>query len=667
MRKDKRLVGILSLAAATVVVMGASIAVGKQPDNLNPPEVHVTGLPSQSEGENGGTVAVVEGEKVDLTGADASIVDAVKTAEGTYVLTIETTGYNESKPITLQVTYSADAQTVLGYEVVSHGETPGLGANIEGADFKNQFAGVALPVYVPGMDMSAFGESTDEPAVEQETETQAQVLFRDGEYAIETEPSSDGSVVRVTMTVENGKIAKMTWDEGKEGAWKSELSANGQYVMKPIWKTQAESMCAYVVENQSTDGLNLTDAGKTDVVAGVSISVNTFADLVNEAITEANGADGTYEKVKDDAVFVSVTIADGKITAVTWDEKQNGEWKSELSVAGKYVMKPIWKTQAESMCAYVVENQSTKGLNLNDNGKTDVVAGVSVSVSQFVELADELIAEATVAGAYKDGTYEYVKDDTIYVTLTVEGGKVTNVTWDELQNGEWKSELSAAGKYVMKPIWKTQAESMCAYVVENQSTDGLNLTDAGKTDAVAGVSISVNTFADLVNEAIAEANGADVTYEKVKDDAVFVSVTIADGKITAVTWDEKQNGEWKSALSEQGKYVMKPIWKTQAERMCAYVVENQSTAGLNVNDNGKTDVVAGVSISVNTFVDLVNEALVQAGGTADIIVQEQAKKEEETATIDATKIDAISGATVSSKAVARAVNNGYLFLKDYVK
>ena len=555
MRKDKRLVGILSLAAATVVVMGASIAVGKQPDNLNPPEIHVTGLPSQSEGENGGTVAVVEGEKVDLTGADASIVDAVKTAEGTYVLTIETTGYNESKPITLQVTYSADAQTVLGYEVVSHGETPNLGANIEGADFKNQFAGVALPVYVPGMDMSAFGESTDEPAVEQETETQAQVLFRDGEYAIETEPSSDGSVVRVTMTVENGKIAKMTWDEGKEGAWKSELSANGQYVMKPIWKTQAESMCAYVVENQSTDGLNLTDAGKTDVVAGVSISVNTFADLVNEAIAEANGADGTYEKVKDDAVFVSVTIADGKITAVTWDE---------------------------------------------------------------------------------------------------------------LQNGEWKSALSEQGKYVMKPIWKTQAESMCAYVVENQSTDGLNLTDAGKTDAVAGVSISVNTFVDLVNEAIAEANGADGTYEKVKDDAVFVSVTIADGKITAVTWDEKQNGEWKSALSEQGKYVMKPIWKTQAESMCAYVVENQSTAGLNVNDNGKTDVVAGVSISVNTFVDLVNEALVKAGGNPNVVVPEAPKKEAEVE-IDATKIDAISGATVSSKAVARAVNNGYLFLRDYVK
>ncbi len=392
MRKDKRLVGILSLAAATVVVMGASIAVGKQPDNLNPPEVQVTGLPSQSEGENGGTVAVVEGEKVDLTGADASIVDAVKTAEGTYVLTIETTGYNESKPITLQVTYSADAQTVLGYEVVSHGETPGLGSNIEGADFKNQFAGVALPVYIAGMDMSAFGESTGEQ--ETENEQTAEVLFRDGEYAIQGEPASNGYVAHVTMTVENGKIAKMTWDEGKEGAWKSELSANGQYVMKPIWKTQAESMCAYVVENQSTDGLNLTDAGKTDVVSGVSISVNGFVDLVNEAIAEANGADGTYEKVKDDAVFVSVTIADGKITAVTWDEKQNGEWKSVLSEQGKYVMKPIWKTQAERMCAYVVENQSTAGLNLNDSGKTDVVSGVSISVNTFVDMVNEALVQA---------------------------------------------------------------------------------------------------------------------------------------------------------------------------------------------------------------------------------------------------------------------------------
>ena len=667
MRKDKRLVGILSLAAATVVVMGASIAVGKQPENLTPPEVQVTGTPSQTEGDSVGNVEVAEGEKLDLTGADASIVDAVKTEEGTYVLTIETTGYNDSKPITLQVTYAADAQTVLGYEVVSHGETPNLGSNIEGADFKDQFAGTKLPVYIPGMDMSAFMENTGEAEQEQEPVQQPEtaVAFKDGEYAIETEPASDGSVVRVTMTVENGKIAKMTWDEGQEGAWKSELSEQGKYVMKPIWKTQAESMCAYVVENQSTEGLNLNDSGKTDAVAGVSISVNTFVDLVNEAIVEANNVDGTYEKVKDDTVYVSVTIADGKITAVTWDELQNGEKKSVLSEQGKYVMKPIWKTQAESMCAYVVENQSTEGLNLNDSGKTDVVAGVSISVGTFKEMVDDLLNQAK-AVTYKDGVHSVVKDN-VHVSVTIENGKITAVTWDEDQNGEWKSDLSEQGKYVMKPIWKTQAESMCAYVVENQSTEGLNLTDAGKTDAVAGVSISVNTFVDLVNEAIAEANDADGIYEKVKDDAVFVSVTIADGKITAVTWDEKQNGEWKSVLSEQGKYVMKPIWKTQAESMCAYVVENQSTAGLNLTDAGKTDAVAGVSISVNTFVDLVNEALVKAGATADSIAQEQEKHEEAEAEIDATKIDAIAGATLSSKAVVRAINNGYLFLKDYAK
>ena len=420
MRKDKRLVGILSLAAATVVVMGASIAVGKQPDNLNVPEAQVTQTPA--EGENGG-IAVAEGEKLDLTGADASIVDAVKTAEGTYVLTIETTGYNESKPITLQVTYSEDGQTVLGYEVVSHGETPGLGSNIEGADFKNQFAGVTLPVYIPGMNMSAF-ENIDVPENKQETENEqaAEVLFVDGEYAIETEPASDGSVVRVTMTVENGKIASMTWDEGKDGAWKSELSANGQYVMKPIWKTQAEKMCAYVVENQSTDGLNLNDSGKTDVVSGVSISVNGFVDLVNEAIAEANGADGTYEKVKDDAVYVTVTIAGGKITAVTWDELQNGEWKSVLSEQGKYVMKPIWKTQAERMCAYVVENQTTAGLNLNDSGKTDVVSGVSISVNTFVDMVNEALVQA--GGTVRDLAQE---QEQLMQEATTEIGVITKI------------------------------------------------------------------------------------------------------------------------------------------------------------------------------------------------------------------------------------------------
>jgi major membrane immunogen (membrane-anchored lipoprotein) len=216
----------------------------------------------------------------------------------------------------------------------------------------------------------------------------------------------------------------------------------------------------------------------------------------------------------------------------------------------------------------------------------------------------------------------------------------------------------------MKPVWDTQAKNVSKYVVDNQGTAGL-LNDKGYTDVVSGVSINVAGFAALADQAIAQANGADGVYE-VKAEAddkgnyAFVSVTIEGGKITAVTWDEVYNGSLKSELSLTGKYVMKPVWDTQAKNMCQYVVDNQTTAGLNLTEAGKTDVVSGVSISVNGFTGLVEEALKQASVTGVIPAPAPATK------VDATVVDVVSGATVSSKAVIRAINEGFVYLRDFV-
>ena len=44
------------------------------------------------------------------------------------------------------------------------------------------------------------------------------------------------------------------------------------------------------------------------------------------------------------------------------------------------------------------------------------------------------------------------------------------------------------------PTWKAQAEALAAAVIENQSLGFLTTDEARKTDAVAGVSISVSDF-----------------------------------------------------------------------------------------------------------------------------------------------------------------------------
>lgn len=225
--------------------------------------------------------------------------------------------------------------------------------------------------------------------------------LKDGVYTAQGAPDDAGNYGFVTVTIENGKIVSAVWDEMYGGESKAKLSEEGKYVMKPVWKTQSESLGAYVVENQTTAGI-MNENGYTDAVSGVSIYVGGFVGLVDQAISQANGQDGTYtvEAEPDDSGnygFVNVTIEGGKITNVVWDEMQGGESKAKLSEEGKYVMKPIWKTQSESLGAYVVENQTTDGI-LNEKGYTDAVSGVSIYVGGFVDLTNQAISQASPSG-----------------------------------------------------------------------------------------------------------------------------------------------------------------------------------------------------------------------------------------------------------------------------
>lgn len=123
-------------------------------------------------------------------------------------------------------------------------------------------------------------------------------------------------------------------------------------------------------------------------------------------------------------------------------------------------------------------------------------------------------APETTAAELKDGKYEVKADEAdngyTYVTnMTVEAGKITELTWDAIdENGKKKSELSLNGEYVMTEdglTWAAQSEALAKYVIENQSVEGIKLDENGKTDVITGVSISVNTFVDQVTKALEKA------------------------------------------------------------------------------------------------------------------------------------------------------------------
>ena len=403
--------------------------------------------------------------------------------------------------------------------------------------------------------------------------------------------------------------------------------------------------------------------------------------------------DGTYE-AKADAPdnngftdVVTVTVKDGKIAEVNWEAVgADGSTKSVLSENGEYVMTEdglTWKEQAEALAKAVVENQSLSFLNLDEQGKTDAVSGVSISIGGFTALAEKCLKEAagiTQTLELKDGTYEAkaeAADNNGFidqVTMTVADGKIAEVNWEAVgADGSTKSVLSENGEYVMTEdglTWKEQAEALAKAVVENQSLSFLNLDEQGKTDAVSGVSISIGGFTALAEKCLKEAAGItqtlelkDGTYEakaEAADNNGFidqVTMTVADGKITEVNWEAVgEDGSKKSVLSENGEYVMTEdglTWKEQAEALASALIENQSLDFLQVNEQGKTDAVSGVSISVGGFISLAEKCMNEAAGV----------EEKEEVPANGTQVDAVSGATISSTAVVTGINTAFEFLQ----
>ena len=169
----------------------------------------------------------------------------------------------------------------------------------------------------------------------------------------------------------------------------------------------------------------------------------------------------------------------------------------------------------------MLENQSLDGL-INEDGYTDTVASVSINLYGFAGGVEDCLRQSSEGGtaaasvnAVKDGSYSYESpefDGNGYkdqVAMTIQNGKITALTWDCVdKDGKKKSNLSMNGEYVMTedgPKWHEQAEAVVAYVLENQSLDGL-INEDGYTDTIASVSINLYGFTGGVEDCLKQAS-----------------------------------------------------------------------------------------------------------------------------------------------------------------
>jgi len=393
--------------------------------------------------------------------------------------------------------------------------------------------------------------TTAEPKVEAVVSTPAVVepvaKYTDGIYfAADDSFASSGWKEMVTVTVSGGKITDVDWNgvNINAGADKKSYDMAGKYNMAKFggaqadWYEQAKKAEAYLIETQDPAAINYKDAeGHTDDIAGVSIHVSGLFNLASKALAAGPVGRGPYQDGAYFAIdteypssgwkeYVSLTVVNGRIAAVNWSAVDKmGHDKKPYDKAGNYNMVKFggaqaeWNEQATKAEDYLIATQSLDGITYKDEaGHTDDIAGVSIHVSAFYELAKEALASGPVAiGSFTDGTY-YASADEFgdsgwkgFVSLLVSNGNIKSAYWSAVdKDGNDKQEYAAAGNYGMVKAssigkeWQEQAAAVEAYLIATQDPSKITYSDAeGHTDDIAGATMHVMEFYTLVDAAFA--------------------------------------------------------------------------------------------------------------------------------------------------------------------
>lgn len=304
-----------------------------------------------------------EGEEMDVSRyADRGITKAYMIADEdgeleAYDVFVTVPGYKSD--IETKVRIEKDGDELLDLQILAQDETPELGGKIMEGSFLNQFKGKDLPITLSGQEV--------------------------------------GNGAGGSKTADAGR-------KGTEGATQNRSNSEGSLVLSGTGNAETEQ------PGQETNGASSgnENAGDTTGQSATTENNENAENPANSNLGEAvQRIDGVYraegEEFGGSRSQVTMVIENGEITELLWDAfDADGNGKRALSLQGKYTMTEdglLWADQADAVQKYVIEHQGLNGLTTNEEGKTDVVSGVSISIASFKELVKDCLAQATVGGA----------------------------------------------------------------------------------------------------------------------------------------------------------------------------------------------------------------------------------------------------------------------------
>lgn len=242
---------------------------------------------------------------------------------------------------------------------------------------------------------------------------------------------------------------------------------------------------------------------------------------------------------------------------------------------------------------------------------------------------------------YDDGVYfayadEFASSYRYFVVLEINDGKLTYAAWDGYHQDMGKSGIKGYSKHTGDYLglygmdrnntngkWYIQADRVVQHLISTQSLD-VTFNDQGKSDVVAGATIHFVEFYDLVEQALENGpveagtlnlkNGfyyvesepndkGDITMFTafvVNSRIVLADINVGLGTPKVVedkTYLTKDSAGIHYGMSKDDRNME---WDYQAARLENYILENQDFE-INIDGDGKTDSVAGVTIKVGDY------------------------------------------------------------------
>ncbi len=255
-------------------------------------------------------------------------------------------------------------------------------------------------------------------------------------------------------------------------------------------------------------------------------------------------------------------------------------------------------------------------------------------------------------------------------TMKVSGGRIADALWDAVRDDGGKSlrKASQDGEYILDGAlpWHEQAIAMEALLIRLGDPAFILVNADGTTGAAEGVTIPVAPFVTLAETCTAQAaipslltgtlnDGLFRAQQEQFDPATgyrdFVELTIEKEKIVSIVWNaEREDGSLRSDAEDGGGVPEGSApWGEQAAAMAAWLMKLQDPTVVSVDSEGRAPEVPGVVVPVSAALDLMRGCMLQAGMSAVAAATP-------TPALASGLIDAVSGATVTSRAVVKAAN-----------